>query len=323
MLTPQEVQDKKFPKSLFSGYDMGEVDDFLDAVSVDYAALYKENVVLKNKLKVLAEKIEEYRSVDAAMRKALLAAQKMAAEITEEAKTKSEQLRMKAQSDYENSISALKDSIKNEERRLEKLREETSRFAEASIIIYQRQIDTLKRMVTEPAVKKPSPVDQTVEIIEQSVKQAIHEEIPGVPTRSAEPSNTYNVEKQQDLEAAAPVNEPSTAAEYQDQTDIDSIPIEKVKSNDTIIERDNAFVTAHSETIVSDSSDSGYNNYDLSTLFPSDTTSEDTEQDTFNISAKNNRGRDQRKPRDVNVGGMSVRVFEMDLSSDKKDDNTI
>ena len=64
MLTPQEIQDKKFEKARFGGYDMTQIDDFLDIVLADYTALYKENAVLKGKMRVLVDKIEEYRSVD-------------------------------------------------------------------------------------------------------------------------------------------------------------------------------------------------------------------------------------------------------------------
>ena len=51
MLTPQEIQDQKFEKAVFGGYDMGQIDKFLDAVLSDYSSLYKENAALKAKLK--------------------------------------------------------------------------------------------------------------------------------------------------------------------------------------------------------------------------------------------------------------------------------
>ena len=58
MLTPQDIQNKELTKAVFGGYDMAVVDDFLEEVSVDFAALYKENAILKSKLKVLVEKVE-------------------------------------------------------------------------------------------------------------------------------------------------------------------------------------------------------------------------------------------------------------------------
>ena len=60
MFTPQEVSEKVFPKASFGGgYSMSAVDEFLDALTEDYSTLFKENVTLKAKLKVLAEKVED------------------------------------------------------------------------------------------------------------------------------------------------------------------------------------------------------------------------------------------------------------------------
>ena len=74
MLTPQDIQNQEFAKAVFGGYDMAAVDDFLEQLAADYTALYKDNMVLKGKLKVLVEKVEEYRSTEDAMRMALPAA---------------------------------------------------------------------------------------------------------------------------------------------------------------------------------------------------------------------------------------------------------
>ncbi len=103
MFTPQEVSEKTFPKSssFSSGYDLAAVDEFLDALTEDYTALYKENAALKAKLKNLAEKLEEYLATEDTMRSKLLAAQKMAASMTDEAKEKSEKLLSEARSQRE------------------------------------------------------------------------------------------------------------------------------------------------------------------------------------------------------------------------------
>lgn len=92
MFTPQEVSEKAFPKASFGGYNMSSVDEFLDSLTEDYTALYKENATLKAKLKVLAEKMEEYRATEDAMRSTLLAAQRMATQLVEEAKAEKEKI---------------------------------------------------------------------------------------------------------------------------------------------------------------------------------------------------------------------------------------
>ena len=78
MFTPQEIQEKTFVKAVFGGYDMQTVDEFLEPLTQDYITLYRENAVLKSKMKVLVEKLEEYRAQEQSMRKAIVTAQRTA-----------------------------------------------------------------------------------------------------------------------------------------------------------------------------------------------------------------------------------------------------
>ena len=92
MLTPQEVSARSFTKTMMGGYNMTMVDEFLDALTEDYAALYNENAILKNKLKVLSDTVEEYRATEDSMRATLLTAQRMADSIVKEAEEKRDAL---------------------------------------------------------------------------------------------------------------------------------------------------------------------------------------------------------------------------------------
>ena len=88
MLTPQEAESHVFPKASFGGYNMLQVDAFLDKLIGDYRTLFQENAALKSKLKVLVDKVEEYRATEDAMRRALHSAQKMAEELIREGETR-------------------------------------------------------------------------------------------------------------------------------------------------------------------------------------------------------------------------------------------
>jgi len=118
MFTPQEVSEKVFPKAAFGsgGYSMASVDEFLDALTEDYTALFKENVTLKAKLKVLAEKVEEYRSTEDAMRQALLTAQKMAAKLVQDAQVEKEQILADARTEAQQEIHRLDDERQTAEK---------------------------------------------------------------------------------------------------------------------------------------------------------------------------------------------------------------
>lgn len=118
MLTPQEVEERVFPKAKKGGYDMQDVDNFLDQLTADYSELYKENAVLKRKMKVLADKITEYQETEGAMRSTLLAAQKMAREIVEEAETKKAQILEETEAIARSRAGKLAEEVAQEEARL-------------------------------------------------------------------------------------------------------------------------------------------------------------------------------------------------------------
>ena len=98
MLTPQEAESHVFPKASFGGYNMQQVDTFLDSLIEDYRTLYQENISLKSKMKVLVDKVEEYRSTEDAMRRALHSAQKMAEEMVREGNRSTDESDLSARS---------------------------------------------------------------------------------------------------------------------------------------------------------------------------------------------------------------------------------
>ena len=76
MFTPQQIEQISFSRATFGGYDMQAVDEFLEPLTEDYITLYKENGLLKSRMRVLVAKLEEYRANEASMKEALVEAQK-------------------------------------------------------------------------------------------------------------------------------------------------------------------------------------------------------------------------------------------------------
>ena len=143
MLTPQEIAEKKFDKVMVWGYDMNAVDSFLGTVEADYAQLYKENIALKSKMKVLIAKIDEYRKVDESMRKTLLDAQTMASEIVERAKRESETRERQADEEVSRKLGELTGRIAAEEQRLEEAKTSAQAFIERVMGMYAREQENL------------------------------------------------------------------------------------------------------------------------------------------------------------------------------------
>ena len=86
MLTPQDLQEVSFEKAKIGGYVMKSVDEFLEPLMDDYITLYKENAVLKSKMRLLVERLESYRANEAEMKAAAEKARKERDEIVAEAR---------------------------------------------------------------------------------------------------------------------------------------------------------------------------------------------------------------------------------------------
>ena len=69
MITPQQIDQISFSQTRH-GYDMEQVDKILEPLTEDYVTLYKENALLKSKMRVLVGKLEEYRKNEAAAKDA-------------------------------------------------------------------------------------------------------------------------------------------------------------------------------------------------------------------------------------------------------------
>ena len=106
MITAQDIREKTFEKSTFGGYAMNEVDDFLDELAGDLAASQKETASLRSKMKVLVDKIEEYRESEDAMHLALVSAQKVAKTIQTESQAKADELIASAKAEAESILAA-------------------------------------------------------------------------------------------------------------------------------------------------------------------------------------------------------------------------
>lgn len=173
MLTPQEVSDKAFPKSSFGsgGYNMAAVDEFLDTLTEDYAGLYKENATLKAKLKVLAEKIEEYRATEDAMRSTLLTAQKMAAQLVQEAQAEKDQILTQARADAAVQVKDMDKQVAQAQQRMALAQQQLADFIAGSRKLCAQQVAFLDNLPDLPL----------------AAEEPVAEEEPAAPQESAQP----------------------------------------------------------------------------------------------------------------------------------------
>lgn len=199
MLTPQEVSEHAFSKAGFGGYNMAMVDEFLDLLTADYTSLYNENAVLKSKMKVLADKVEEYRATEDSMRATLLTAQKMASQMVQDAEKEKQALLEAAEGEAKERKAALEAEIAAESERLRLAREESAAFISNMRRLCDSELEFLDGVPdmafdTVSAQDSEAAVDEQVQSIESKVlssfaaEEAAAPEDAPVPPEEEEPT---------------------------------------------------------------------------------------------------------------------------------------
>lgn len=161
MLTPQDLQEIGFQSAKFGGYVKSEVDEFLEPLLEDYVTLYKENAVLKSKMRLLVERLENYRANEANMKAALEQAQKTSDEMIEEARRRSEEIVSQANQDAATKTKDVDSAVSAETDRLQKAKEATAEFVaavEAQLAREQQILTALKNLELPMDKAAPKPL---------------------------------------------------------------------------------------------------------------------------------------------------------------------
>ena len=192
MFTPQQLADIAFDKARFGGYDIDSVDEVLVPLIEDYNTLYKENALLKSKMRILVEKLEEYRSGEASMRDAMAGAQKTCDQMVRETEAKCAQMlndaNLTAAENAKNAVSL----IAAENARVE----EAKKAASARIAEIQDQIQTVVQALeriktanlpTEPPKEHAATADAVADEIASTLEAMMGTTVDTAP--KAEPNH--------------------------------------------------------------------------------------------------------------------------------------
>lgn len=112
MLTPLDIENKKFPKSI-KGYNVDDVDDFLDEVTVEYEKLYKENAELKNQIEAMQNDLKHFRSVEHTLQNTLVMAQTTADNMIKDAQKSAEEIKSIAQKQADQTLAEAQSKAKS------------------------------------------------------------------------------------------------------------------------------------------------------------------------------------------------------------------
>ena len=207
MITAQEIREKVFEKAVFGGYDMTQVDEFMAVLANDLAQVQKENATLKAKMKVLADKVAEYRGNEDALRMAVISAQKMASTIETDARTRSDTMLSEAQAQADDTVAGAEEQargivadaeararqlvsdaeaqaeyltgdakhfLENEGMRLEEAKRESAKFIENMNLLCRRQLSFLEK-VSEMDFVQEARARRAAEEAEEEAEDALED----------------------------------------------------------------------------------------------------------------------------------------------------
>ena len=197
MFTPQQIQEQTFSKAVFGGYDMQQVDDFLEPLTEDYISLYKENSVLKAKMKILVEKLEEYRAQEASMKQAAADAQARADRMLADAQARCSAMLRSAEVSAQQS--AIQQAVGAEQERLNYAKQTALNFIEVVEKDIRGHLDLLETLKSR---------DLTVEAA------------PGKPAEPEKPAHEKPYDWQLDMPAAPAPQQPESAHKIADEISV-------------------------------------------------------------------------------------------------------
>ena len=124
MITPLDIENKKFSKQMMNGYSVEEVDDFLDDLTADYTKNYKEATELRIKVEELTQSLEHYKSIEATLQNTLVMAQKTADDVKNVAKQQADQIVNEAKGNAQRQVDDLDSEIIAKKRELEDVKKQ-------------------------------------------------------------------------------------------------------------------------------------------------------------------------------------------------------
>ena len=146
MITPLDIENKKFGKQMMNGYSVEEVDDFLDQLTADYSKNYKEISELKAKVEELTNSLAHYKTIESTLQNTLLMAQETSEEVKNVAKQKAEQIINDAKASSEKRVIELQNEITNKEKALEDLKKQFDIYKAKMESLLISQLELLKEV---------------------------------------------------------------------------------------------------------------------------------------------------------------------------------
>ena len=177
MLAPHELKNKSFGKSL-KGYNVSEVDDYINFLIDKYTEVYRENIELDRKLRIVVTNLDEIRDEEESIRNTLVSAQKMGEKIIRDANERADIITESIKKRCDAVIEDFKAQIAKEKEELWNVRATVLAFKKKLFEAYRPQIEDVRNISVNELEELVLPSDsELVGKIFGEVKATIEEEI--------------------------------------------------------------------------------------------------------------------------------------------------
>ena len=146
MLTPLEIENKTFSKQVVNGYSTNEVHEFMTSLLKDYEQLYKENIEYKDKIAMLNQGIQHYKSIEETLQNALIVAQGTAETVKQNAKAEADNILKQAEINATKSVDEIKKQIMEKEIQYGETKKQFDVYKAKMEALLISQLEILKEM---------------------------------------------------------------------------------------------------------------------------------------------------------------------------------
>ena len=146
MLTPLDIENKRFSKQMMNGYSVEEVDDFLDEIGVDYAKKNKELTETTKKIKEMEEEVEKYKTIENTLQDTLIIAQTAAEEVKRVAKQQADQIIADTKANAQKEADDLQRDITYKRKELEDLQKQFDIYKAKMESLLISQLELIKEV---------------------------------------------------------------------------------------------------------------------------------------------------------------------------------
>lgn len=146
MITPLDIENKTFSKQMVNGYNVEEVKEFMSDLLADYEKLYKENIEYKDKITVLNQGIQHYKSIEDTLQNALVVAQGTAETVKKNAKVEAENILKEAELNAIKSVDEINKQTVEKKLQLDDAKKQFDVYKAKMEALLISQLELLKEM---------------------------------------------------------------------------------------------------------------------------------------------------------------------------------